>query len=264
MKTISVILPVYNADNTLGEAIESLKKQDFPNFECLIVNDASTDKTGQILKRFSDKRFHSITNKKRLGLTASLNIGLEKTTAPFIARMDADDIALPHRFSRQLNYLTKDENLALVGSWVECIDSQGEKISERHYPTSYTEIRNVIMQFTPFIHPSVMIRREVLDRVGYYDEELDGAEDYDLFLRIAKDYKVENIPEILLRYRIAETSVSWREMKKTEIAAIRARLKALTHYHYPLWQAVYLVKPVLSFLVPTALKREILSHTFSS
>lgn len=252
---ISVLMPVFNGRRFLKQAIESILHQTYSQFIFIIVNDASTDDTPLIISKYHDKRIHIINNRIRKGLTASLNIGLQACKSEYIARMDADDIALPNRLLHQLQILDKDKNLAMLGTWVQLIDERNKKIGRRQFPTDYARIKTKALQFNPISHPTVMLRRKVLDKFGVYDENLDGAEDYDLFLRIARDHNVINIPEVLLQYRVHDKSVSWQQTKKVEKAAIDARLKALLTYHYPLWQSVYLAKPLLSFLIPLTIKR---------
>lgn len=257
---LSVILAVSNGEKFIKSAIESILEQTFTDFEFIIVDDASTDATPAILEDLEDKRLQIVINKKKKGLTASLNLGLKLAQGEYIARMDADDIALPNRFDQQIEVLEKQQDLALVGTGAELIDEEGKTIGRKHFPASFAVIKRVIMRFNPFIHPSVMIRRKVIEQIGGYDESLDGAEDYDLFLRIVKDYKAINLPEVLLKYRIQKKSVSWQEMKKVEKAALKARWKALTIYGYPWWQAIYLVKPGLAYAVPAAIKRKLLTN----
>jgi glycosyltransferase involved in cell wall biosynthesis len=256
MPKVSVIMPVKNGKSFLSEAIESILAQTFSNFEFIIVDDASTDNSSTIVRQYKDDRILLVTSKNHLGLTASLNKALKQAKGEYIARMDADDISLPERLQRQVEVLDADAELKLCGSWVELIDKKGIKIGERKYPVEYDLIQKDIMRYNPFVHPSIMMKKNILSAIGHYDEGLDGAEDYDLFLRIVKKYKSSNIPAILLKYRLGSHRVSHNQLKKLERAALRTRIKALTDYKYPLWQSIYLLKPLISHSVPATLKHK--------
>lgn len=254
---ISVVMSVFNGQDFLKEAIESILEQSFTNFEFIIIDDASTDGTTEILESFKkrDKRIKIIRNKKNLNLSRSLNKGLRQAQGEFIARMDADDISEKNRLKIQANFLKKNPKVAFCGSWVILINQSGKKIGERKYPTEYREIKKIIMHYNPFIHPTVMIKREILEKMGFYDFKLNAAGDYDLFLRMVKNYQAINLPKFLLKYRISRQAMSFLRYKKMEKEAIWARWKAIRQYGYPRWQLLYLGKPVISFLIPGFLKR---------
>lgn len=252
---ISVLMAVFNGQDYLKEAVNSILQQSFPDFEFIIINDASTDNTGKILKSFKDKRIKILKNKKRLGLTLSLNKGLKKAQGEFIARMDADDISRKDRLKAQFNYLKSHPKVAMCGSWVTLINQSGGKTGERRYPLEYKQIKKVIFKYNPFVHPTIMIRKSVLNKFGTYDENLNGAEDYDLFLRIVKNNQAINLPDFLLKYRISPEAISFLEYKKTEGQALRARWKAIREYGYSWRQTVFLIKPMISYLMPGFIKR---------
>ncbi len=262
MKKISVIMAVHNGQPYLIDAIDSILKQTWKNIEFIIVDDASSDETSKIISSYEDKRIRYIRNLKHHGLTSSLNIAIALATGEYIARMDADDIALPNKLAIQEKILEDNPQIAMVGSGAELIDKKGLKIGVRRYPESYEAIIKEIVKYNPFIHPSVIIKKNVLDDIGYYDKSLDGAEDYDLFLRISKKHAVRNLPDILLRYRISKENISWRKIKKIEAASLRTRIKAISNYGYPKWQIIYLIKPILAFMVPAKIKQFFLSHIY--
>lgn len=260
---ISVIMSVHNGKDYIRESIESILSQTFSNFEFLIIDDNSTDGTEKILKTFGDKRIKLIKNKKRLGLTESLNIGLKKAQGDYVARMDADDISLPQRFTKQVDFLEENRQIGLVGSWVEYIGPRGESLEIKKYPQNHKELLNVIMRYNPFKHPTLMIRREILKRIGGYNEKFKYAQDYDLVLKIASISKVANIPEVLLRYRIEpKASISFKNMKAQEKFAILARIEALKSGKYPLYYAVFLIKPLVFYFIPSGLKIFLLTRFF--
>lgn len=254
---VSVIMSVHDQQDFVAAAIKSILDQTLTRLEFIIIDDASSKPVSHLLKQTKDKRVRIFRNRRQSGLAKSLNIGLTKARGKFIARMDADDISTKTRLRTQHHYLENHPKVAACGSQVALIDKTGRKSGVKHFPKSYAKIKSVIMRFSPFVHPTMMLRKQVIDEIGNYDEELNGAEDYDLWLRIAVTHPMVNLPNTLLKYRVNPSGVSWSSYKHTELQAIRARIKALTQYGYPPWQVIYLVKPTLSFFVPTQIKRQI-------
>lgn len=255
MVKISVIMPVFNEERFVGLAIKSILNQTESSFEFIIIDDGSSDKTVTMINGFGDRRIRLIKNHQHQGLTKCLNQGLKMAKGKFISRMDADDVSLPTRLREQVNFLEKNRDYGLCGTWVNLINEKGEIIGRRKYPSESKEISKVILRYNPVVHPTLMVRREVLQTLGFYDESLDGAEDYDLVLRIGQKYKMANIPKRLLNYRIRPQAVSLSAMKRVELQAIKARLRALRFYYYPKWQYFYLIKPLFFFLIPENFKR---------
>lgn len=196
-------MPFYNAEKFLDESLGSIMRQTFKNFEVILINDASNDNSDKIVQRYlEDKRIQYIKNTMRKGIVANLNRGLDLAKSNIIARMDGDDIALKERFHKQFNFLQKNTDVALVGSYVKTIDENGNDIQEIKKPTSNDDIRKVCFYYGPFVHPSVMFRKKSVSEVGNYRQEYEYTEDVDLFLRlIYSGYITANIPEVLLKYR---------------------------------------------------------------
>ncbi|MGC8803914.1 MAG: glycosyltransferase, partial [Bacteroidales bacterium] len=224
---VTVLMSVYNASPYLRESIESILSQTYPHFEFLIINDASTDNSSQIIKSYTDNRICLIENIHNLGLNESLNKGLRQARGQYIARMDADDIALPQRLERQVNFLENNPDYGLVGSYMQLLSSkQLVKV-----PTSDEAIRTVMLFHNPFVHPSVMIRKAVLDRYHlWYDETLLAAEDEDLWFRIAQHCKVANLPEVLLLYRIHSQQVSIAKKTTQQTTSRLIKVKKIRHF----------------------------------
>lgn len=252
---VSVLMSVHNQAEYLDASFKSILAQTFTQFEFVIVDDHSNRETRERLHQYHDSRIKIIHNRRRLGLARSLNRGLTFCRGKYIARMDADDIAHPSRIKKQYKYLENHQNLAGCGTWVSLIDEQGKKTGSKHFPTQSALIKKVILRYSPFIHPSVMIRKKIIAACGGYDANLNGAEDYDLWLRIVSQHQMVNLPEELLRYRVNPRGISWSQLKHLEWQALRARFKSLRHY--PAWQIVYLFKPALSFLIPERIKKKI-------
>lgn len=203
---ISVVFPAHNADAYIDESLQSILNQSFSNFEIIAIDDASTDRTFEILNKYrtSDDRIRIIQNKKNLGLAASLNFGIDLANAPFIARMDADDIAFPQRLQKQVNFLQKNPDIAGCGTSIEVF---GASQGLQKKPQSYQAIQANLLWGNPIAHPTVMFRSSILKNIRY-DESFQRAQDYELWSRMIFDHhlKLTNLPEILLKYRSTHSS----------------------------------------------------------
>lgn len=197
---ISVIMSVYNGERYLKESVRSILKQTFTNFEFIIIDDNSTDNSYKILRSFNDNRIRIIRNNIRKGITKNLNTAIDIAEGEYIARQDADDISLPRRLELQLKFLKEKPDIALVGSAIFYIDDKGRIIGFRKVPSEPTF--DLLLQKNLFIHGSVIIRRKFLDEIGRYNELFKYSQDYELWLRIAKRYKVANIQQPLYALRI--------------------------------------------------------------
>jgi glycosyl transferase family 2 len=206
---VTVLLAVHNGDHFLAETLASLRAQTFHDFELLVVDDASNDETPAILQAWPDHRLRLVRNERQLGLAASLNRGLRLATGRYIARQDADDLSEPARLAQQVGHLEAHLELALLGSWYTEIDAAGQLLRERKLPLGWTDLCWALQFYCPFAHSAVMFRRtEVLSQIGYYDEALSYAPDYDLWLRIARRLPVANLDQHLLRYRVSPWSMT--------------------------------------------------------
>lgn len=196
--SISVVMPVYNAIPFLDESIESILRQTLGDFEFVILDDASTDGSRELLRQWSlrDKRIRLHESKKRLGLVASSNAVVARACAPLVARMDADDVAHPDRLLRQKNVMKDHPDVAVIGTLCNGIDANGREVRPRD---RWRLLRH--SNYVPFPHGSAMFRREVFDQVGGYDEKTVGGEDRDLFLRMAGRGRVLTLPDVLYSYR---------------------------------------------------------------
>jgi len=221
-------MPAYNAERYVAEAVESILAQTFADFEFLIVDDGSTDGTLAILERYAnrDARIH-LVSRPNTGYLVALNEMLGRSRGRFIARMDADDVALPERFDRQVDYLGRHPDCVMVGSRVTIIDPEGSPLTVMEAPTEHEEIVGSLMASGGQLvyHPSVMFRREALLAVGPYREEFLFAEDLDIFLRLAEIGRIANLAEPLLKYREHFANVGHVKAERQD-AAVRAVLEA--------------------------------------
>jgi len=205
---VSVVMSVYNGEKYLREAIESILNQSFREFEFIIVNDGSTDKTTEIIGSYNDSRIAIINNEKNIGLTKSLNKGLKIVKGEYVARMDADDISLPERLEKQVKFLDSHKNVGLVGAPPILIDERGNGLRLIKMKTKSEEIKKGLWKGNQFCHGSVMFRKECLEKAGFYREEFKTAQDYDLWLRISEFWNIANLKEPLYNLRIGHHSIS--------------------------------------------------------
>jgi glycosyltransferase involved in cell wall biosynthesis len=208
---ISVLMPVYNSEKYLKEAIDSILNPTFNNFELLVFDDCSTDRSVDIIKGYRDERIKLIQNNKNLGIPKNLNRGIDQAKGKYLARMDADDICIHTRFEKQYQFMESFEDIAVCGTWVQFVGSKKKWLMDNilKNPSNSEEIKCWLLFNCVIKHPSVMIRKKILDQYGFqYNEKVSRAEDYDLWVRISKNHALSNIEEVLLKYRIHESSVS--------------------------------------------------------
>lgn len=209
MPKVTVLMAVYNGERFVREAIESVLRQTFQDFEFLIVDDGSTDRSREVILSYHDPRICLLANERNLGLTASLNRGLAQARGTYIARQDADDVSESARLERQVACLDARTDLALLGTWYRKIGESGALLGKRRLPVDHVRARWCLLFFCPFVHASVMFRRSlVIDRVGLYDESFAYAQDYDLWSRTAELLPVANLPEYLVRIRTSASQMT--------------------------------------------------------
>jgi glycosyltransferase involved in cell wall biosynthesis len=220
-------MSVYNGEKYLNEAIDSILGQTIKDFEFLIVNDGSTDKTGEILKSYNDPRIKIINNEKNIGLTKSLNKGLKLARGEYIARMDADDISMPERLEKEVDFLEIHQDYAVVGTFVKILNKNSEIVRLWDRPIKNTEIREFLRKDNCIVHGSVMVRKSSLHNVGFYDKLMVRSQDYDLWLKLSEKYCLANIPEYLYIRREHDDiiGIKYREeqLKYVEIAKSNAQ-----------------------------------------
>lgn len=201
MPKISVVMPVYNGEKYLREAIDSILNQTFTDFEFIIINDASKDRTEEIIMSYADDRIVYLKNEQNLGVAGTLNRGLEVAKGEYIARIDADDIAVPERFSKQVKYMDKHSNVGVLGSDIIIF---GEGLEDREYTFSHKkeDAKAGLFFKSSIAHPTVMLRCSILkDNSLKYTEKYNGFEDFALWWNIAKYGDIVVIPECLVKYR---------------------------------------------------------------
>ncbi|WP_066509407.1 glycosyltransferase [Rufibacter sp. DG15C] len=213
MPAVSVLMPVYNAQDFLAAAMESILQQSFRDFEFLIIDDGSTDDSVAIIQSYQDPRIRLCQNEQNLGISATLNKGIDLARAPYIARMDADDVAYPDRLQKQVTYLKQNPACAMVSSFVKVIDEQGKFVRQDDFKSEYFYYN---LTFICWIyHPTVMYRREAVQAVNGYTKPY--AEDFELFWQLSRNYRIHTLPELLLDYRVTSKSLH-QVLRKEEYA----------------------------------------------
>ncbi len=200
---VTVLMPVYNAEHHLREAMDSILSQTYLDFEFLVIDDGSTDASAAILQSYIDLRLRFVQNPHNLGLTATLNLGLEIAQGEYVARMDADDVSLPERLAKQVAFLDTHPNVGIVGAWAEAFGDARFRIP--HPPDAET-IRAKLLFDSALVHPAVLMRRAFLDAHDLRYQPLGHFEDYELWQRAARLFPLANIPEVLFRYRVSSGS----------------------------------------------------------
>jgi len=205
---VSVLMPVYNGEPYLREAVESILNQTFTDFEFIIIDDGSTDSTWEILIEHNDPRIRLVRNKANIGLIRSLNKGLGLARGEYIARMDADDVSFPERLAQQVSSLDGHPEVGVLGCGVQVIDGCGNPSHIRRFPAEHGVIKWCLCFDDPIAHPTVMMRREVVVRAGGYNADMVHAEDYDLWRRLSWTTCLSNLPEVLLHLRRHEACIT--------------------------------------------------------
>ena len=230
---ITVLMSVYNGEQHLREAVDSILDQTCQDFEFVIINDASNDRTKEILDSYQDPKIIIIHNQKNLGLTKSLNIGLKKARGTYVARMDADDISLPNRLKKQEEFLNTHTDTVCVGGETIVIDESGKEHGVKKFLDNPDLIRFKMTVANQMAHPTVMFRKTTIMKNGGYDENFKYVQDFELWSKLLRGkYRFSNIPEPILLYRYHAFSITQGASSKNpayDFAAIVIK-KNLSHY----------------------------------
>ncbi|WP_293892556.1 glycosyltransferase family 2 protein [Flavobacterium sp.] len=223
---ITVLMPVYNCERFIQQAIESVLNQTYSNFEFLIIDDCSTDQTISFIKKYNDSRINFIEKPINSGYTISLNLGFKIAKGKYIARMDGDDICVPTRFEKQVLFLEENPDVIVCGSLSKILGTNTIMI----VPENHEEIKLAMLKANCIIHPSVMIQKKSIDEFSIvYDTSKEPAEDYDLWVRLAILGSLYNLQEVLLHYRMYDEQVSNVRNENQKKIAKECRLKLLNH-----------------------------------
>ena len=222
---LTVLMPVYNAERFLKEAIDSILAQTFTAFEFIIINDASTDSSAAIIQSYTDPRIRYIRNETNLGISATLNRGIELSTTEWIARMDADDISYPGRLEKQFAFCKQHPECALISCWTRVITEDKQIVRTETYNSRYYYYN---LTFECWIyHPSILFKKSAARYTVPY------AEDFELFWQLLRKYKIGNVPEVLLDYRITSASLHQVIKKKEYEEALEEQVIRNIHFYAP-------------------------------
>ena len=228
---VSVILPVYNGERYLAQAIESVLDQTFRDFELIVIDDGSTDRSPDLIRRYAqqDPRLHAYRQVNR-GLVHSLNRALDLAAGKYIARMDADDVCLPERFARQAAFLDAHPETGVLGTAFQVIGPQGQPGAVVWHPESHAVLRWRLCFHSPFGHSTVMMRSEPVRQVGGYNPEMTSAEDYELWNRLQTHTRFANLPDVCQLYRNhpgSASSQTYARLKETTLKLAKANTEAV-------------------------------------
>lgn len=232
---ISVIIPVYNARNFFEQAIDSIIRQTYINWELIIVDDCSTDESAEVACAYArrDSRIRVFKTDRRLPVGAVANLALKKARGQFIARMDADDVALPDRLADQLHFLQAHPQVIGVGGQCELIDEDDNVLGYRRFPVHPKEVEEMMFYNYPVQSPTFMVRASALPRdFVWYEDKVESAEEHELLFKLRQYGEIANVPEVTLQYRIHSNNTSRQHPKRDFFHIFGVRFGAILKYGY--------------------------------
>lgn len=255
---ISVLMPTYNAEKYVNEAIESILSQTFTDLELIIIDDCSTDKTWEIIQKYKekDKRIIAIKNEKNLGIAGNRNKLKKLAKGIYVVWQDADDISMPDRLKHQYEFMEMNQAVGICGGWLDFFNDKGQS-SVRKYKGKDEDLRKNIFRFSPVAQPGAIIRKSVLDKMGDYDLNYPLAEDLDMSFRIGRKYKFANVQEVVIKYRENDNSATFTRLKTAELKTISIRLKYAGDKFYKMSAGDHfysIVQYISVFIMPTKFK----------
>jgi len=233
---VSVLMSVHDGAPWVAEAVASVLAQTAGDLELIVIDDGSSDATPELLSRVRDARLR---------------------VAELVARLDADDVALPERLARQRSFLERRPEIGLVGSAAREVDAAGVPVRVVHPPEDDAAIRRALIRANPFVHSSVTLRRALLEGAGGYDETLPVGQDYDLWMRLARVTRLANLSEVLVVRRLGARRVSIEREEDRLRAEARVRWRAVRTGAYPPWCALFALRPALALVLPRPLRRAV-------
>lgn len=253
--SVSVIMSVYNGETYLKESIDSIIVQTFKDFEFIIINDGSTDKSEEIILDYLKKEKRIILiQQQNIGLTKSLNRGLSIAQGLFIARQDADDISLKTRLAKEVDFLNKNPEYALVGTDYNEITLSGtiREKSSKYFVYKDEEIKKNFIRYNPICHTSVLFRKSILKDIGMYNDKLIYSQDYEFWFRIMNKYKVANLSEVLVYRRYTKEMLSRRHDKKQLLYILKIQLMMFikNRRYTDIKDISFITKNIIKFLIP--------------
>lgn len=263
MPKVSVVMPVYNRESYVKQSAESILNQTLRDIELIIVNDASTDNTLNVIETIArdDRRVRVISMVSNVGIAMARNAGISAACSNIIAMLDSDDLAAPNRLQLQLREFELNPKLTLIGSFANLIDEQGKKIGTLTKPTAYNQIKSVAFFAGPFVQSSIMFRKDEILSVGAYRAEYNLIDDIDLYLRLVYSGKyVCNMPETLISYRVHPNQSDAGNRKKKALLSYKLKRELIdggtVKPNFLQSLSVY-VHFCLDFFLPVTIKRQV-------
>jgi len=231
---ISVLMPAYNAEKYIAESIESILNQTFTDFEFIIIDDCSTDKTWEIIQEYAnkDKRIIAMRNGKNLGIAGNRNKLVSLAKGKYIVWQDADDISMPYRIEHQYKFMEEHPEVGISGGYLLFFDESGD-LGVRKYAADDAILRKKIFRYSPVSQGAAIIRKSIINNmVPFFDVSLKQAEDLDLSFRIGRFSKFANIQEVVLKYRQHDKSVSFKKIRENIKYTLEVRKRAVKKHNY--------------------------------
>lgn len=223
---VTVLMPIYNGETYLKEATDSILNQTYKDFEFLIINDGSKDRSAEIISKYTDPRINLVHNEKNLGLITTLNNGIEIAKGEYIVRMDCDDISVPDRIEKQVKFMDENPEVGMSSSCVELYGLHRKMFYK--IPSDYEEIKCDFLFNVPFFHPAMILRKSTLNKYNLrYPDQL-YSEDHALWIKASKLFPLKNIPEALVYYRIHKSQICQACSSEQSVTTINLR-KNLLH-----------------------------------
>ena len=254
---VSVIIPAYNAEKYIAEAISSILSQTYKNIEVVIIDDASTDGTLKIIQQYQlkDERIRLYSNKKNMGIGANRARGIKLAKGEYICWQDADDISLPNRIASQVSYLQGHSDIGVVGGFMQFFDETGDGVVRR-YDENDSALRSKIFRYNPIAQPASMFRAEVYRNVGSYNLEYVVSEDLEMLFRAGIKYHFANVQEVVLKYRQTTNSLTRSNLHNMEKAALslRRQYSKNSEYSFTMLDILYNIAQYISMILPLNLR----------
>lgn len=250
---VSVIIPAWNAESYLGEAIDSILSQTYENIEILIIDDNSDDGTLKVAELYANKykRIKVVANSENVGIGHNRSIGIKHAKGKYICWQDADDISLPKRIEKQVTFLESRPQVGIVGGWMRFFNKDGDGLVRR-YAEDDVELRSKIFKYNPIAQPASMFRADCYKKVGSYDKTYRLSEDLEMFFRVGEKYQFGNIQDVVVKYRQSGTSLTATKLREMERITfkIRKKYKKSASYNYTFSDYVYNLAQKLSMYMP--------------
>ncbi len=257
---VSVLMPAYNAEKYIGEAVESILNQTFTDFELIIIDDCSTDKTWEIIQEYAekDKRIVSVKNERNIGISWTRNKLITLSKCKYTVWQDADDISLHYRIEHQYNFMEQNPEVGISGGYLQYFDEK-KQLGLRKYKLTDPEIRKTIFRYSPVAQPAAIIRKECFDNTGMFPLASPVAEDLAMSFQIGTKYKFGNLPEVLIKYRQVGDGATFSKLRIMELYTIFLRIRYsytnMESYRMSFTDKVYnFIQYIALFLIPAKFK----------